>query len=618
MIGIPKSSDRAILLALFVFEFLVFRNFYHREISWSIAANYDQCQYLFQSYQMQDAVTRGSLLALPKVFIEQAQVTPQGCLLALEGAISGLIFGGARFPRLLINILAFMALQVFAFVAGRHTGKGRAWGYLMVGLVLCQNSAWFWAGDLFDFRIDFLAYCLYGVLACAALRSNLFLERRWTAVAIFVAILLVLNRFLSLTYVGGTIGAFAVVLAVVWWLKRSDSELSLQLLARLRNILLGAVAVLLVVGPVLLVAKSAIYNYYFVGHVIGGEKYLRLQEAGITNSYQFYSFYPRSILVDHLGIGFGLATAVAILAALVVRGTAGPGPKTTGRLRWLPFAYLLLTIAIPVLALTADMSKSLVVGSIVGGPIALLVMAVLVSMAGPSSTRFRSRAIAIGAWVVCLMGIAHYLDRGNKARADLMYRRDIEHLSMLNGHLGRIAIDSQWSEPKVSVDLNSPWLNAGVARCATYEQEGTIVPFKQLLGGTLSAVPREIAFQQLADSDFVILTTMTADSAGRPVNDSIGKYKADLLAWSEQNLVTLDRFDFREDHMRVYVRPGVNVRGVSGDWISSDGLELNVMAGASAKFPIIQLTGRNASLQYLPHVPVPGATLELEGRFTPA
>jgi hypothetical protein len=61
-----------------------------------------------------------------------------------------------------VNFLFFVGLQLFAFNLGKYTFGNRAYGYLLVGLILCEASPWYWPGGLFDFRQDFSAYCLYG------------------------------------------------------------------------------------------------------------------------------------------------------------------------------------------------------------------------------------------------------------------------------------------------------------------------------------------------------------------------------------------------------------------------------------------------------------------------
>jgi hypothetical protein len=82
--------------------------------------------------------------------------------------------------------VAFAILQLFAFYTARTVWGNRTYGYLTVGLIVCQMTPWLGTGGLFDFRMDFIAYCLFGVWVCAALRSNLFRDWRWAVAAGFI------------------------------------------------------------------------------------------------------------------------------------------------------------------------------------------------------------------------------------------------------------------------------------------------------------------------------------------------------------------------------------------------------------------------------------------------
>ena len=121
--------------------------------------------------------------SLPTVWVRSGNISgvsghAAGVLFPIEGALAGIIIGGTRLPQLVVLFLGFCALQVTAFTVARTIWKRRLYGYIALGLILSQITLWFWeGGGLFDFRMDFLAYCLYGIWACAVLRSQLFLHR---------------------------------------------------------------------------------------------------------------------------------------------------------------------------------------------------------------------------------------------------------------------------------------------------------------------------------------------------------------------------------------------------------------------------------------------------------
>ena len=168
--------DRSVLLMLIALEALLFYTFYYREIAWYPPQYFDQTAFLTESYRLQERIHEDGLGTLWMAMTRQG--APNGWLLHIEGALSGLFFGGGRLPQLLINFLAFATLQMVAFVTARAVWISRIYGYMVLGLILCLSTAWIPQGGLFDFRADLMAYCLYGIWACAILRSKLFLDRR--------------------------------------------------------------------------------------------------------------------------------------------------------------------------------------------------------------------------------------------------------------------------------------------------------------------------------------------------------------------------------------------------------------------------------------------------------
>jgi hypothetical protein len=99
--------DRTVLLMLIALEALLFYTFYYREIAWYPPQYFDQTAFLTESYRLQERIHEDGLGTLWMAVTRQG--APNGWLLHIEGALSGLFFGGGRLPQLLINFLAFDA-----------------------------------------------------------------------------------------------------------------------------------------------------------------------------------------------------------------------------------------------------------------------------------------------------------------------------------------------------------------------------------------------------------------------------------------------------------------------------------------------------------------------------
>jgi hypothetical protein len=184
-------------------------------------------------------------------------------LFPIEGALSGIILGGGRLPQLCVLFVAFCVFQVAAFTAAWIVWKSRVYGYITLGLIHTQVTPWFQqAGGLFDFRMDFFAYCLYGLWVSVALRSQLFLDPYWSIGCDLIGVFLVLNRFVTLAYLLGVSAGFAIVCAAIAIFWRSDPELAFRMRRRLLHLGLSTGLLILVVAPILIRNWESIHGYY--------------------------------------------------------------------------------------------------------------------------------------------------------------------------------------------------------------------------------------------------------------------------------------------------------------------------------------------------------------------
>ena len=309
-----SSFDRRVLFILIALERCPFCNFYFREIAWYPPQKLRPSRFSERSLP----TGRSRFVKRRRRAVERPLTTsnPSGLLLPIEGAFASLVIGGTRLPQLGVLFIAFAVLQLIAFSTAQVAWHTRAYGYMALGLILCQTTAWFWAGGLFDFRLDFIAHCLYGIWACAVIRSSLFLDRRWAIVSGLLGAFLVLHRFLSIIYLFGVCAGFVVACVVVGFIARRG-DLTERLKRRFYNLALSFGIVVVIVSPVLFINQKAIKDYYLVGHTEGQEKYVRASEFGIHDLADHLLFYPKSILFDHLGEAFGLGFALAIVAGLI-------------------------------------------------------------------------------------------------------------------------------------------------------------------------------------------------------------------------------------------------------------------------------------------------------------
>jgi hypothetical protein len=609
----PASFDRRLLFILIALEALAFFNFYSREVAWYPPLSFDQTGYLFQAYDLEQRVLSEGLGTLSSAL--QSRENPSGLLLPIEGALSGLIIGGTRLPQLLVLFLAFSALQVFAFAAAQAVWGRRAFGYMVLGLILCQITAWFYAGGLFDFRMDFVAYCLYGIWACAAVRSNLFLDRRWAIGCGFISAFLVLHRFITIVYLLGVCAGFAIASLVVGFFLRGDPDLPGRLKQRLSNLSLAAIILILIAGPVLQPSWGAIHDYYVVGHATGQEKYVRASEVGVRDLAGHLFYYPKSIVKDHLGRGFLRSSLLAIAAGVIARllsrarNMKVQGASSRAETYLLRVIFLLGAILGPVIVLTVDISKSPVVGGIVGVPVALLVVALSAPDPGVIESSFFRKLIAACGIFIFARGLFTQFGHAWHHLPEYAQREDLKKVAELDKWLVQYASEHDWRTPQISFDIISGLLNSGAISVSGFEQSRELIEFKTLLGGGIMGVERPEALSMLANSDFAILTTIKKAGV-YPFYEHISQYWNDLKAWADLHMIVaravpLDRFT-----ATVYVRPSAKVSGISDGWITHDGLTIEATPETLRRFPVIRLDG-NATDSRFPKTPSVTAMVDM-------
>jgi hypothetical protein len=589
MTGLKSTGnwvDRTILLLLIVVQAVLCYNFYAREIAWYPPSNFDQTGYLATAYYVEQSIRANGFVELLRAIGSRGHQT--GLALPIEGAISALIFGGTRLPQLFTIFLGFCALQVVAFAMARKVCGSRAYGYMFLGLILCQITPWYWAGGMFDFIYDLIAYCLYGIWVCAVIRSKLFLDRRWAIGCGLIGAFLVLHRFLTVVYLVGVCAGFAGFCIAIAFLWRADRDFVRRMRSRLYNLGLCVGVLTAIITPFFIRNWESIYNYYVIGHGVSPEKDAYARQLGIGSLTDHLLFYPLSILRDHWGIIFLVGSAIAVSSALIAHLLNRPkAPEANVGSRedetlLLQIIFLLGAILGPIVVLTADFEKSPVVGGIVGVPAALLV----VVLAARAASVFRKpdpspgrKVIFACSLVIFALGIANQFEHLRRHLTEYAQRRELTRLVDLHQWVIEYAGDHGWSSPAISFDVLSPWFQCGGITDTGLMRSGKFVWFRLMLGsGGMTAVERPEALSLLAKSDFVILTSRPKAEGSRdglavdassaairqfpnillrvdPFSQHIAQYWNDLKAWADRNMILAKTVSFDNFTAAIYVRP---------------------------------------------------------------
>lgn len=614
MVSRKNDFDGKILGIVLAFEALLLWSFYCREIAWYPPLHSDQLAYLEEAYRLRERILEHGLGDLLRVSWYKGHVS--GLLLPIEGALSGLLLGGTRWPQLAVNFVFFSALQVFAFYTARNVWERRVFGYALLGLILCQATAWLPFGGMFDFRMDFSAYCLYGIWACAVLRSKLFLDRRWAIGCGLIGGFLILHRFFTVVYLLGACAGFAAVCVAVGFLRCADSDLARRMWRRSYHLSLSAGVSIVIAAPILILNWPAIHDYYVVGHMTGTEKYIRAAELGIRDTVGHLLFYPESIVRDHLGQTFLFASALTIAGGVAVRcfgrsGNLGIKPAAyRDETFLLQVIFLFGAILGPIIALTADIAKSEVVGGIVGVPAALLIVTLAAhvtrKLRGPEFSH-GSKLLVAASLAVFALGLFNLFNRTSRHLPEYAQRRDLNRLVELENWLIDYASERGWRDPFISYDVIWDRLNSAVLNVTALEQSREPIVFHPLLGGAITGVGESEALSMLKSSDLVILTTLQKTGVF-PFYRDVARYSDRLKAWADEEMILVRTVPFDSFTATVYARPSAILSGLSSGWLTPDGLSIEAPRTTLLRFPKIRLSG-TADYSRLPKTPAVSATV---------
>jgi hypothetical protein len=553
--GLRRHSHALLLAALFLAEAVIFYVHVARDVAPFYPPNFDQLFYYLATYDLIGGFhARGFGVFVDELLLPSSAT---GATFVLQGALLSLIGGENRTTLLSINLLYLLALQLVFFVVVRsRTGRVDA-AWIGMTLLLSLSTLFNVAGGIYDYRIDFSAFCLYGIWTCLLVWSGSFLRMSRTLVVAAVGILLVYSRFFTIIYVGGVLGTLLAINTYGIW--RNPSPYRTAVAARrVRNILLSGTIIAVICGARLFLSRAAIYDYYVVGHVLGEEKFVRAHELGIYTVAAHLFYYPKSIL-KHVGLlTLLMAGALAGWSLWSDRVTTSELFTRLHRFRQ-EFITLGLAILIPVAILTINVAKSPVVGGIVAGPI-LLAMVLCGAAVWPPGGRVELAPPWARMLPALVMAIAltAFVSKGLSSK-HLPARADLERITLLAKTIASYAADNNITRLTTSSDRVIDYQNAGTPKLFSIELLHRNLDIDPLFGHGIYgifATAREDALRLFADSDVIVLTDAVTDrSHPYPMNTKIKEYWDELWQWTNENRVLLFSTEILGIPYRVFVRP---------------------------------------------------------------
>ncbi len=560
--------------------------FVAREISGAYPFANDQAAYLSKSHQIfESMLTQGIFSSLWQGMTGKE---PTGMLMPSEAAFLYLLFGVSRAVALSVHLLHWLLLQVIVFATFSKLTRSATWGYYAVGLLLLMSSPFQFVGGMFDFRIDFSAACLLGIVCSLVIYTQCSSDRRATWYLAGACVYAICLRHILLVFLGAAFGIISAVLLVGYF--RATRTERLVLRVSLRSFLVPTFCMSL--GGLLMIAVKyqAFYSYYVIGHLIGSENEVRAAEYGV-NAIGRYAYYPLSIAQQHLGypalVVLGLVFVLFLVQAVVLRlGRSGEapaapsGPVESGKAATV---FIALLIAVTMAVLTANIAKSPVVGSMLMAPI-LLLFALLTRAIVTTSSAWQSRRshrlLMLIPLAVFVLGTARTLQSYSGRTSLTRARSQFEQLPRAYRAIGDYLTLFNVETPNFFSDRLTDYQAPAAVQASYYEMTGRRFGVVDAVGGNVVLRNFQPFREFLQDADVAMISENIAFEDVQSPMPTVQMFRdnaSEIRSLVSTRMAKVDEVMINDRIVGVYVKPRAQVEGISGGWITSRGIKIKVL-----------------------------------------
>lgn len=532
----------SLAVVLMLAEFLLFDRMTSRHHANIYPRWNDQIQYLTEAYRAyEQSRAHGFLSGLHQAL---SKVVPQGSLHDSAALVVFTLVGSAsRSAALSLNMLVFLAWQAALLFTLPRLTSSRVMGWLGFGLLLCV--AWPWsgaAGSAVDFRLDHAAMCLFGISLCAALLTEGFVSLRWSLVFGLMTGLTLAERFLT-----GAYYAPIFVLIALWLLCQRDRW------RRLRNLCIAATVAATVAAPFFWISRTAIYNYYWIGHITGAESSARFRGFDLGHSIGFIFGHLGDM---HLGLWFGwTVVAVTILLALFV--LLGPRKLPESGISYWVFLSLAFLLTPAAILVFHKQKSEFVLGVLVPGAITftLWVWASLWCRLDLAAHPRRWRHLALLPVLIALSSGAWFFTKRQLASPHTVeFMTSARRVNLIADHIFDASRTLGLTHPYIGIDQVVDFIDAPILQVICYERKKVWIPFVIQLPDSILADKDEVMFYRLQLCDFIALTDEMPGDGYWPYDKQMRRLYPQFKTWCEAHRQPVASFQIFDRRMTLYQR----------------------------------------------------------------
>jgi len=527
-----KHFEWLAFLLLLLAEFLLFDQHGARFVTRVIPRWNDQIQYLSEAYRGYETLrTEGLAAGLRQTL---AEPTSQGTLHDFWAMLLFSIAGPSRSAALAVNMLLFLAWQAILFHTVRRCMGSRALAWASAALLAALQLPWLYApGSATDFRLDFMAACMFGIACCTCYLSECFTRRGWS-----LAFGLAVGLCFGTRFITGTYFLLIYPALLAWgmlWSQRRESA---------RNLVFAGLATFLIVGPLFYWNREQMLDYYYYGHLVGPESVIRNTAPGILPSLSWIGRTFWNFDLGSLWQGLAFMGSLGYLACLIL------GEATTSGDGQGPIIPALIFFGCPALVLALHPQKSDVVLSILLPGTVMMMLCFWRTLIA----RRKGMGVAMVTSSLCLLGFGLFVYAMFTNPVHPAIAQDSRVANALCRRITKTSQLGHLRNPRIGVDHITDQIDAQIFRVLTYEKDRNWMPFEMTLPSGIDRMPPKEIEERIRSSDFFLLTEPPYPPTNWPFDVQMTAARPAWKTWCDTHFTLVDTYVFIGRTVSLYQR----------------------------------------------------------------
>lgn len=559
---LKKHKNIIILSSLFLLEFALFRTCVQREIIGKCPRNFDQTTYLHITYHMYENIVQGNY----RTVLADIRYELGVGAFPVFGLIYMFLFGKSRLSLLAVNFTFFALAQTVGFYCIKKISGNNRLGYIFIGLFLMVKSPFFYAGGLFDYRMDFSALCLYTCWISTFMAAHYLKNKRMYYLSAVFCGLTLMFRSNTLAYIGIAFLLFECI--YVFLLK--EQKLKNEMI----NLMKYGCVVMVSGGWYILLHIKELFGYYIIGHGTGEEPKLRMLEQNIKSIREYLYFYPKSLYEMHLGKALCHILLFLILVSLIFYLANKRKKSKILKIEKNEVTALFACVCgfvAPFIVLTIDVAKSPVVIGIVTGTAVIFVM--LIMSINYNKNLWKNHLIyTVGAVGILLVGAVNYVSNTTKVQPGYDENAQTESLA-INKCMEEYLINNNLQTAHLMIDKVCDTVASDMLIVLTFEDYDRYIDVGNSWGKLqiTSEYTDEEVNDALSRTDLLVLTkdAYPANSI-YPLDASFDKYREIMLQYAYDNLYKLGDFTLGGDELLIFGKAQAEIIPTWEDWMGAE------------------------------------------------